>query len=114
MTNRMFAYILLVVGFICGAIFTQSHAGNRIPGTLKSTTYECSFCCGKEKAIPQLRDGADCTIVVTRQFCRIIDYPTPHQICITTREEVKGKWNAASACCQAEIDGRKVCVKNAN
>ncbi|MBX9572448.1 MAG: hypothetical protein K2X77_26365 [Candidatus Obscuribacterales bacterium] len=107
-----FETLLVLVGLGIG--FFVGHSSARPEdkfGKLTSITYECSFCCGKQNAIPSLKDGAACTVTVVKQYCRIIDYPTPHQICFTTREEIPGVWNESSACCEAKIEGRKVCVR---
>lgn len=56
-------------------------------------------------------DGSVCTVIVMRQYCYIVNTPTPHQICFWVREEQQGIWNDAQACCEVLIDGRKVCVR---
>lgn len=104
--------VLLLVGMVFGFCFGRTHASpEEIFGKLSATSYECSFCCGKQGAVPALKDGASCTVTVVRRYCRIVDYPTPHQICITTREEVPGTWNETSGCCQANVAGKSVCVR---
>lgn len=104
--------LLLIVGMVFGFCFGRTHASPEdMFGKLASTTYECNFCCGKQGALPVLKDGAACTVTVVRQYCRIIDYPTPHQVCVTTREDVPGIWNESRGCCQATVRGMTVCVK---
>lgn len=56
-------------------------------------------------------DGSACTVVVMRQYCYIVNTPTPQQICYWVREEHPGRWNARLDCCEAIVDGRNVCVR---
>lgn len=58
----------------------------------------------------QSADGGACTVVVMRQYCYIIDTPSPTQVCYWVREEHQGQWNAQLGCCEAIVDGRPVCV----
>lgn len=105
--------VLVLVGMAFGFCFGRTHASPEdMFGKLSAISYECSFCCGKRGAIPALKDGTACTVTVVRQYCRVVDYPTPHQVCVTTREEHSGTWNEAAGCCQADLGGgKKVCVR---
>ncbi len=54
---------------------------------------------------------SSCKVIVMKQYCYIVDTPTPHQICFWVKEEQQGEWDSEKECCQVLVDGRKLCVR---
>lgn len=94
----------LITGLAIGAVLGRIQRAPR----LKQTTYSVENCKLDESG---KASQGDCTVVVMRQYCHIIDTPTPQQICFWVREEHKGRWNPQYGCCEAVVDGRLVCVR---
>lgn len=98
------AYVLAgsVAGLLLGRCWTAPK--------LKSTRFLLHTCSASSA---NKMDGSSCTVVAMKQYCYIVNTPTPHQICFWVKEEYQGKWNSASGCCEAIVDGRRVCVRPA-
>ncbi len=93
----------VLVGLALGMIFGRLQKRPK----LKKTKFSVENC----KIDPSGKAiDTSCTVVVMRQYCYIIDTPSPQQICYWVREEHKGRWNAENGCCEAFVDGRLVCV----
>ena len=102
--HLIFHSFLLALGTAAGMLVGKSLA-IRQRGRVK-TVIRMDNCPLEGKA-----DGSSCTVTVLRQYCYVIDTPTPQQICYTVQERHQGRWNAEYHCCEAVVDGRSVCVR---
>lgn len=57
--------------------------------------------------------GGICQVTVNREYCYIVNTPTPHRICFWVKETVDGRWSAEKGCCEVRVDGRTYCVRPA-
>lgn len=97
------AYILL--GTMLGMLFLRYQ--NRPKLVAKEINLSN---CPLDKA-QNTQDGSACTVVVMKQYCYVIDTPVPQEVCFWYREEHQGRWDAQGGCCEAVVDGRRVCVR---
>lgn len=89
-----------------GILSEKIDAGDQLLGVIVMR-HDCKSC------MSAVGDPDHCTVTVYRRFCRVVSNNPYIEQCYWMPSHVVGKWNEKEKCCLVEVDGRKVCAKDA-